>query len=68
MLLTKPKDYKEVPALQNGETVYAQDHNQIIANIEQLKGDRNNNIMCGLEFQGNAGTTYNIDWVLPKQI
>ncbi|MEI0842452.1 peptidase [Brachyspira pilosicoli] len=29
---------------------------------------RNNNIMCGLEFQGNAGTTYNIDWVLPKQI
>lgn len=29
---------------------------------------RNNNIMCMLEFQGNAGTTYNIDWVLPKQI
>lgn len=29
---------------------------------------RNNNIMCVLEFQGNAGTTYNIDWVLPKQI
>lgn len=29
---------------------------------------RNNNIMCVLEFQVNAGTTYNIDWVLPKQI
>lgn len=29
---------------------------------------RNNNIMCVLQFQGNAGTTYNIDWVLPKQI
>lgn len=42
MPLTKPKDYKEVPALQNGENVYAQDHNQIIANIEKLKGGKPN--------------------------
>ena len=28
----------------------------------------NNGFMCGLEFKGTAGTTYNIDWILPKQI
>lgn len=42
MPLTKPKDYKEVSTLQDGETVYAQDHNQIIANIEKLKGGKPN--------------------------
>ncbi|KLI61656.1 hypothetical protein [Brachyspira hyodysenteriae] len=28
----------------------------------------NNSFMCGLEFKGTAGTTYNVDWILPKQI
>lgn len=35
MSLEKPDIYKEVHALQGGETVYAEDHNQIIANIEK---------------------------------
>lgn len=42
MPLEKPDIYKEVQTLQDGETVYAQDHNQIIANIEQLKGGKAN--------------------------
>ncbi|WP_297206303.1 hypothetical protein [uncultured Brachyspira sp.] len=29
---------------------------------------QNNGFMCGLEFRGTDGTTYNIDWILPKQI
>lgn len=28
----------------------------------------NNGFMCSLEFRGTAGTAYNIDWILPKQI
>lgn len=28
----------------------------------------NNSFMCSLEFKGSAGNTYNIDWILPKQI
>ncbi|CRF35350.1 VSH-1 tail protein [Brachyspira suanatina] len=42
MSLEKPENYKEVPALQDGEIVFAEDHNQTIANIEKLKGGKPN--------------------------
>ncbi|PTY39493.1 hypothetical protein [Brachyspira hampsonii] len=44
MSLEKPENYKEVPALQDGETVFAEDHNQILANIEKLKGGKPNEV------------------------
>ena len=42
----------------------------ISTNEDNLKAvyHHNNGFMCGLEFKGTAGTTYNIDWILPKQI
>ena len=42
MALSKPNEYKEVSAKQNEETVYAEDINQIISNIEKLKGGQAN--------------------------
>ncbi|WP_205676583.1 hypothetical protein, partial [Brachyspira sp. G79] len=42
MVLEKPENYREVPALQDGETIFAEDHNQIMANIEKLKGGKPN--------------------------
>ena len=38
MALSKPNEYKEVSAKQSEETVYAEDINQIISNIEKIKG------------------------------
>lgn len=38
MALEKPAEYQEVSAKQNEETVYAEDINQIISNIEKIKG------------------------------
>ena len=42
MALSKPNEYKEVSARQNEETVYAEDINQIISNIEKIKGGQAN--------------------------
>ena len=42
MALSKPNEYKEVPAQQGEATVYAEDINQIISNIEKLKGGQAN--------------------------
>ena len=42
MALSKPNEYKEVSAKQNEETVYAEDINQIISNIEKIKGGQAN--------------------------
>ncbi len=37
-MLEKPAEYNEVPAQQGETTVYAEDINQIITNVEKLKG------------------------------
>ena len=37
-MLEKPKEYKEVKSRQNDDTIYAEDINQIISNIELIKG------------------------------
>ncbi|MCZ9921161.1 hypothetical protein [Brachyspira hyodysenteriae] len=42
MALSKPNEYNEVPAQQGEATVYAEDINQIISNIEKLKGGQAN--------------------------
>lgn len=42
MALSKPNEYKEVSARQSEETVYAEDINQIISNIEKIKGGQAN--------------------------
>ena len=42
MALNKPNEYKEVSARQSEETVYAEDINQIISNIEKIKGGQAN--------------------------
>ena len=42
MDLSKPNEYKEVSARQSEETVYAEDINQIISNIEKIKGGQAN--------------------------
>ena len=42
MALSKPNEYKEVSARQSEETVYAEDINQIISNIEKIKGGEAN--------------------------
>ena len=42
MALSKPNEYKEVSARQIEETVYAEDINQIISNIEKIKGGQAN--------------------------
>ena len=42
MALSKPTEYKEVSAKQNEEIVYAEDINQIISNIEKIKGGQAN--------------------------
>ena len=42
MALSKPNEYKEVSARQSEETVYAEDINQIITNVEKLKGGQAN--------------------------
>ncbi|OEJ13097.1 hypothetical protein BFL38_00595 [Brachyspira hampsonii] len=42
MALSKPNEYKEVPAQQGETTVYAEDINQIISNIEKIKGGQAN--------------------------
>ncbi|TKZ28171.1 peptidase, partial [Brachyspira catarrhinii] len=44
MALEKPENYREVPALQDGETIFAEDHNQIIADIEKIKGGKSNEV------------------------
>ena len=41
-MLEKPTEYQEVPAQQGEETVYAEDINQIISNIEKIKGGQAN--------------------------
>lgn len=41
-MLEKPTEYQEVSAKQNEETVYAEDINQIITNVEKLKGGQAN--------------------------
>lgn len=41
-MLEKPTEYQEVSAQQNEETVYAEDINQIITNVEKLKGGQAN--------------------------
>lgn len=42
MALSKPNEYNEVPAQQGEATVYAEDINQIITNVEKLKGGQAN--------------------------
>ena len=42
MALSKPNEYNEVPAQQGEATVYAEDINQIISNIEKIKGGQAN--------------------------
>ena len=42
MALSKPSEYQEVPAQQGEATVYAEDINQIISNIEKIKGGQAN--------------------------
>ncbi|ASJ22470.1 hypothetical protein [Brachyspira hampsonii] len=44
MALEKPENYREVPALQDGETIFAEDHNQIMADIEKIKGGKSNEV------------------------
>ena len=44
MALSKPNEYKEVSARQSEETVYAEDINQIISNIEKIKGGQANEV------------------------
>ena len=46
-MLEKPKEYKEVEAKQNNATIYAEDINQIIANIELIKGGLSNEAPVG---------------------
>lgn len=41
-MLEKPAEYNEVPAQQGETTVYAEDINQIISNIEKIKGGEAN--------------------------
>ena len=41
-MLEKPTEYNEVPAQQGETTVYAEDINQIITNVEKLKGGQAN--------------------------
>ena len=41
-MLEKPTEYQEVSAKQGEETVYAEDINQIISNVEKLKGGQAN--------------------------
>ena len=41
-MLEKPTEYQEVSAQQNEKTVYAEDINQIITNVEKLKGGQAN--------------------------
>ncbi|MEI0496730.1 hypothetical protein R4J09_15180, partial [Brachyspira intermedia] len=41
-MLEKPTEYQEVSAKQNEKTVYAEDINQIITNVEKLKGGQSN--------------------------
>ena len=41
-MLEKPAEYNEVPAQQGETTVYAEDINQIISNVEKLKGGQAN--------------------------
>lgn len=41
-MLEKPAEYNEVPAQQGEATVYAEDINQIISNIEKIKGGEAN--------------------------
>ncbi|MDA0063394.1 hypothetical protein OFS03_09220 [Brachyspira hyodysenteriae] len=41
-MLEKTTEYQEVSAQQNEKTVYAEDINQIITNVEKLKGGQAN--------------------------
>ncbi|MEI0508449.1 hypothetical protein [Brachyspira intermedia] len=72
-MLEKPTEYQEVSAQQNEKTVYAEDINQIITNVEKLKGgqaneapvsnikDLHSNINELKEKLNGAGTTLSAD-------
>lgn len=46
-MLDKPKEYKEIKARQNDKTIYAEDINQIIKNIELIKGGASSEAPAG---------------------
>ena len=46
-MLEKPKEYKEVKSRQNNDTIYAEDINQIISNIELIKGGSSDEAPAG---------------------
>ena len=46
-MLEKPKEYKSIEAQQNNDTIYAEDINQIISNIELIKGGSSNEAPAG---------------------
>ena len=46
-MLEKPKEYKEVKSRQNDDTIYAEDINQIISNIELIKGGSSDEAPAG---------------------
>ena len=46
-MLEKPKEYKEIEAQQNNDTIYAEDINQIISNIELIKGGSSDEVPAG---------------------
>lgn len=46
-MLEKPIEYKEIESQQNGDPIYAENINQIISNIEAIKGGESNEAPTG---------------------